>query len=161
VPVPQGEWLEDNFVGDFGSCDAAEALATAMDAEHVAEHARDFMYKPDGGASSLEPACRLPASVSLTHTRFRALPDVSYKMGLSLDQEPSIFTAGTEYLMPGPAGNLYKVPNDASVRRLLLEQARKAAAVFQGVNMPPPPQDLLVRPCGIAAGACVRLRDVP
>jgi hypothetical protein len=55
VPVPQGEWLEDNFVGDFGSCDAAEALATAMDAEHVAEHARDFMYKPDGGASSLGP----------------------------------------------------------------------------------------------------------
>jgi hypothetical protein len=52
----QGEWLEDNFVGDFGSCDAAEALATATDAEHVAASARDFMYKPDGGAC-WERAC--------------------------------------------------------------------------------------------------------
>ncbi len=48
--IEEGEWLEDNFVGDHGSCDAAEALATAMEAERVAESARDFMFKPDGGA---------------------------------------------------------------------------------------------------------------
>jgi hypothetical protein len=73
-------------------------------------------------------------------------------MGLSLDQEPSIYTAGTEYLIPGPAGNLYKVPNDTSVRRLLLEQARKALAVYQSVNLPPPPADLQVR--SLAATGC-------
>jgi hypothetical protein len=47
----QGEWIEDNFVGDFGACDAAAALAAVQSAERVAADARDFMYKPDGGAS--------------------------------------------------------------------------------------------------------------
>ena len=49
----QGEWLDDNCVGDFGACDAAEALATAMDAEQVAQRAREFLFKPDGGAQHI------------------------------------------------------------------------------------------------------------
>jgi hypothetical protein len=138
-------------VGDFGSCDAVEALATATDAEHVAASARDFMYKPDGGACLAcahagcgHDACNTCNTRVPAHTRTR-VADVSYKMGLSLDQEPSLYTAGTEYLIPGPAGNLYKVPNDPSVRSLLIEQARKALAVYQSVNLPPPPADLQVR----------------
>ena len=139
----QGEWLEDNFVGDFGSCDAAEALATAMDAENVAESARDFMYKPDGGAR--HRTRHALASDARDDACSYVNADVSAKMGLTLDQEPTIYTAGTEYLMPGPAGNLYKVPNDPNVRQALLQQARKALAAFQSKNMPAPPPDLLVR----------------
>ncbi len=55
----QGEWLEDNFVGDFGACDATTALMAVKAAETVAEQARDFMYKPDGGA-----CCRAAAGAA-------------------------------------------------------------------------------------------------
>ncbi len=66
-------------------------------------------------------------------------------MGLSLDQDPAVYTFGTEYLMPGPAGNLYKVPNDSTIRKVLVDQARKATAVFDSVNMPIPPPEMVVR----------------
>ena len=60
VAALQGEWLDDNFVGDFGACDAAEALATAIDAEQVAQRAREFLYKPDGGALTRRRVSRFP-----------------------------------------------------------------------------------------------------
>ena len=60
--IEEGEWLDDNFVGDFGACDAAEALATAIDAEQVAQRAREFLFKPDGGAL----LCVNPFRVALT-----------------------------------------------------------------------------------------------
>lgn len=106
----QGEWIEDNFVGDYGACDAGKALATAERAEIVAEQARDFMYKPDG--------------------------DVGYKMGLALEQEPQIYAMGSEYLMPGPAGNLRKVPDDPRVRQALVAQARRALSIWRSCNFP-------------------------
>ena len=53
LPRPaQGEWIEDNFVGDYGACDVQRANVIALQAETVAADARDFMYKPDGGVYS-------------------------------------------------------------------------------------------------------------
>lgn len=115
--IEEGEWVDDNFVGDYGTCNAAQSLATAATAESVAAQARDFMFKPDG--------------------------DVSYKLGLELHQSPFLYTAGTEYLMPGPAGNKYSMPNDAGVRRALVAQARRALAIYQSVNFPRPPPDMI------------------
>jgi hypothetical protein len=107
-------------------------------AEKVAEQARDFMYKPDGGTQPVLARASLRSNPFL-----RA--DVSYKMGLALDQEPTVYAAGTEYLMPGPAGNLFKVPNDPTIRKVLVDQASKALAVFQSINWPVPPPEMLVR----------------
>ncbi len=53
-------------MGDFGACDAAEAQATAMDAERVAERAREFMFKPDGGAAAHRWPQRLPVEPLFT-----------------------------------------------------------------------------------------------
>ena len=125
-------------MGDFGACDANTALQAVYTAEKVAEQARDFMYKPDGGTQPVLSRASLRSNPFL-----RA--DVGYKMGLVLDQEPTVYTAGTEYLMPGPAGNLFKVPNDPTIRKVLVDQARKALAVFQSVNWPVPPPEMLVR----------------
>ena len=69
--------------------------------------------------------------------------DVNYKQGLDLHQDPHIYTIGTEYLMPGPAGNLYKVPNDPAVRSVLVNQARRAIAIFNNLNFPEPPAALV------------------
>jgi len=73
------------------------------------------------------------------------LADVGYRMGLSLDQSPLLYTEGTEYLMPGPAGNLYQVPSNRDVRKVIVEQALRATQTFQSVNMPDPPPELEVR----------------
>ena len=70
--LEEGEWVDDNFVGDYGSCDAAEALATAQDAERAAERAREFSFKPDGGASAVA-APRLAAPRSRARVRARQM----------------------------------------------------------------------------------------
>lgn len=70
---------------------------------------------------------------------------MNYKQGLDLHQDPHIYTIGTEYLMPGPAGNLYKVPNDPAVRAVLVNQARRALNIFNKLNSPAKPHDLEVR----------------
>ena len=80
------------------------------------------------------------------------LPDVNYKQGLDLHQDPHIYTIGTEYLMPGPAGNLYKVPNDPAVRAVLINQARRALNIFNKHNLPRPPPELVVRAPARRAG---------
>lgn len=138
-------------MGDFGACDAAEALATAIDAEQVAARAREFLYKPDGGAN----AWMLRHSVSLMSP---TPPDVSYNLGLRLDQDPLVYRQGTEFLMPGPAGNLFSVPDLPSVRRLLANQARKAIDIYQSVNFPRPPPDFLVRRSGLRLGGVLLTR---
>lgn len=40
-------------MGDYGACDVQKANAVSLQAEQVAVDARDFMYKPDGGARRL------------------------------------------------------------------------------------------------------------
>ena len=148
VAAQQGEWLDDNFVGDFGACDAGEALATSIDAEQVAQRAREFLYKPDGGALTHRCASSLRDSHQLARP-----PDVSYKLGVHLEQDPLLYTQGSEFLMPGPLGNLYQVPMNLKVRMLLQLQARKAFEIYRSVNFPRPPADFMVRasaPC--AAG---------
>ncbi len=130
-------------MGDFGACDAAEALATAIDAEQVAQRAREFLYKPDGGASLRVS----PFRVALT--RLTRPPDVSYKLGLHLEQDPLLYTEGTEFLMPGPLGNLYQVPMNLKVRMMLQLQARKAFDIYRSVNFPRPPADFMVRACAL------------
>lgn len=80
------------------------------------------MYKPDGGARSASVDARRTsafAPLSTSHPLTAAeLPgtDVNYKMGLTLEQDPLVYAAGTEYLIPGPRGNLYDVPDDPEVR---------------------------------------------
>ena len=123
-------------MGDFGACDAATALRTVQNAEIVAEEARDFMFKPDGGAESL--VVRTVVALKCP------LPDVGYRLGLLLHQDPAIYTLDTEYLMPGPAGNLYSVPDKPSIRKALVDQAIRATRIFESVNFPFPPPDMLV-----------------
>jgi len=72
-------------------------------------------------------------------------------MGLSLDQDPAVYTEGTEYLIPGPTGNLFQLPSLPSVRKALVQQAIRATEIFNSVNMPDPPPELLVRPSRLSA----------
>ena len=93
-------------------------------------------------------AVRLPgvAYDSLrAHAAFTRPTDVSYKLGLHLEQDPLLYTEGTEFLMPGPLGNLYQVPMNLKVRMMLQLQARKAFDIYRSVNFPRPPADFLVR----------------
>jgi hypothetical protein len=66
-------------------------------------------------------------------------------MGLKLDQEPAVYSVGTEYLMPGPAGNLYNVPDLPSIRKALMDQAVRATQIFRSVNSPLPPPEMLAQ----------------
>ena len=127
-------------MGDFGACDAQTALRAVKAAETVAEQARDFMYKPDGGA------LRRGRGVlcSPTHPP-PSCADVSYRMGLKLDQEPAVYSVGTEYLMPGPSGNLYKVPDLPAIRKALMDQAVRATQIWRSVNTPLPPPEVLAQ----------------
>ena len=70
---------------------------------------------------------------------------MSYKLGVHLEQDPLLYTQGSEFLMPGPLGNLYQVPMNLKVRMLLQLQARKAFEIYRSVNFPRPPADFMVR----------------
>jgi len=85
--------------------------------------------------------------------------DVSYKLGVHLEQDPLLYTVGSEFLMPGPLGNLYQVPMNLKVRMLLQLQARKAFEIYRSVNFPRPPADFMVRassPCAADPYSCRR-----
>ena len=90
--------------------------------------------------------CLGTASCAFCNSRRLALPaDVSYKLGVHLEQDPLLYTEGSEFLMPGPLGNLYQVPMNLKVRMLLQLQARKAFEIYRSVNFPRPPADFMVR----------------
>jgi hypothetical protein len=48
--MEEGEWVEDDFVGDYTACNAEEAEEAKQAAISVASTSRMFMYKPDSGA---------------------------------------------------------------------------------------------------------------
>ena len=91
-------------------------------------------------------AQRVALFCTFCNSRRLALPaDVSYKLGVHLEQDPLLYTEGSEFLMPGPLGNLYQVPMNLKVRMLLQLQARKAFEIYRSVNFPRPPADFMVR----------------
>ena len=121
-------------MGDFGACDANTALQAVYTAEKVAEQARDFMYKPDGGTQPVLARASLRSNPFL-----RA--DVSYKMGLALDQEPTVYAAGTEcwwtrQARPWPCSSLSTGP--CRRRRCLCVPADGCA--LRGARLTAPPQ---------------------
>merc|ERR1719409_2316620 len=46
--IEEGEWVEDDFVGDFTACNQQESQRSMDIANQIAAEARMFMYKPDG-----------------------------------------------------------------------------------------------------------------
>ena len=85
---------------------------------------------------------------------------MSYKLGVHLEQDPLLYTKGSEFLMPGPLGNLYQAPLNVKVRMILQLQARKAFEIYRSVNFPRPPADFMVRaiaPAPLAATHATRV----
>jgi hypothetical protein len=117
--VEEGEWVTDMFAGDFSSCDVATARDSARKAEQIASESRMFMLKPDGAVKKSE--------------------------GIDVDQHPIRYASGQEFLMPGPAGQLFDVPNDEKERDRLRKHAKHAKRIFDRYNIAMPPQEELKR----------------
>jgi hypothetical protein len=117
--VEEGEWVTDMFAGDFSSCDVTTARDSARKAEQIASESRMFMLKPDGAVKKSE--------------------------GIDVDQHPIRYASGQEFLMPGPAGQLFDVPNDEKERDRLHKHAKHAKRIFDRYNIAMPPQEELKR----------------
>jgi len=117
--VEEGEWVTDMFAGDFSSCDVTTARDSARKAEQIASESRMFMLKPDGAVKKSE--------------------------GIDVDQHPIRYASGQEFLMPGPAGQLFDVPNDEKERDRLRKHAKHAKRIFDRYNIAMPPQEELKR----------------
>lgn len=117
--VEEGEWVTDMFAGDFSSCDVPTARATARKAEQVASESRMFMLKPEGAVKKSE--------------------------GVEIDQHPVRYASGNEHLMPGPAGQLFDVPDDEKERERMRKHAKQAKRIFDRYNIAMPSQSELKR----------------
>mmetsp|Transcript_6765 Transcript_6765/g.22457 ORF Transcript_6765/g.22457 Transcript_6765/m.22457 type:complete len:363 (-) Transcript_6765:539-1627(-) len=85
-----GEWKRDAFKGVTKDCTRAEAVRTAQAANYQAFQAMMFTNKP------------------VSATTIRA--SKSSSINSLTDQNPIVYKAGEEYLMPGPLGLLHELP---------------------------------------------------
>merc|ERR1719409_32597 len=114
--IEEGEWVEDDFVGDFTACNQQESQRSMDIANQIAAEARMFMYKPDG--------------------------EVAAKNGFVMDQNPMVYAYGTEFLIPGPKGARFSVP--AYAKETLRQVAGIHQAIWNKWNFKIPPQAQLV-----------------
>mmetsp|Transcript_3372 Transcript_3372/g.12195 ORF Transcript_3372/g.12195 Transcript_3372/m.12195 type:complete len:484 (-) Transcript_3372:115-1566(-) len=95
-----GEWINDEKLADSAVCTYTESIATAAEARIMAERAKLFMFKPDGEVNGSAP------NMYDVDGRLMRTPEEWRQM----TQDPLFYPEGTEYLMPGAAGNWYEKP---------------------------------------------------
>lgn len=135
-----GTWLRDSFVGgpdDSGQlCHLQEILGVVEEVEEVVARARMFAWKPDGDA---------------TLWLMRDKDEVP----VAAQQHPLQYPHGTGFLMPGPAGNAFPIPENPTLRKELTTAAKNHMNIWASMNVEydPKPGSLLVRH-GAPSAAC-------
>lgn len=80
--------------------------------------------------------------------------EVTLKNGLRLEQHPVVYTAGTEFLMPGDAGDKYPVPEWAEIP--IIKANSVMVSIFKNWNFKIPSQaELEVRTPSTSTWRCV------
>ncbi|CAG9466398.1 unnamed protein product [Pedinophyceae sp. YPF-701] len=120
-----GTWRNDQLVAgpdETGRlCSMGEILGTVEEVDEVVTRSRMFRFKPDG-------------EVSVRYiTDGKGTP-------VDLMQDPLAYPHGTGYLMPGPAGQAYSVPQDKGLRKQMVRAAENHQAIWNMYNVPYDPR---------------------
>ena len=120
-----GTWIKDSYVGgpdESGQlCHMEEIKGTLEEVEEVVARARMFKWKPDGdvGPWLMRDGGEVPAQ---------------------MQQHPLHYPFNTGFLMPGPAGNAFAIPDDASLRREMATAAQNHLNIFRSKNLQKDPE---------------------
>lgn len=111
--MPQGKrMVEAGTIGDLGMCSVEEVRGTVEEVNSVTLRTRMFQYKPEGDVLNMFH------SASQTGVPATILND------------PLYYPPGTEFLKPGPAGQLGAVPQD----KLFRKELGKAASNWKRIH---------------------------
>ncbi|XRB06354.1 hypothetical protein NFJ02_27g63060 [Pycnococcus provasolii] len=113
-----------NLIVERGWCDEPEVDGTVQETKNVTMAARMFANKPKG------QVIRYTASDQLT------------EVPVDPEQDPVVYTPGTEWMMPGPLGQLSRVPDNPYIHNRLKQAHALWTHVWRKWNVVPDAEDI-------------------
>lgn len=122
----QGTWLNDYFSegpdreNSGSACSPTEIAGVVEESDAIANRSRMFRYKPDGAAQIFyQDSGGIPAKTL---------------------QDPLHYPYGTMFTAPGPASQIFPLPDDDSVKDEMIRVANLWRSIFNDYNFDPQPE---------------------